>query len=424
VLTGLISLFAGVLITTYPFESTRLPNNAGNSATAAQAVAASISEQKNTDGPVLLNNPDINPAKWTFMVYIDADDNTLEEQAISDFIEMADIGSNEDINIVVQLDRTPEDDDSYNDWTDCRRFLITKGLTPAEGNEVINIGEVNMGDTATLVSFVQWAAYNYPAEKYALVISSHGKGWEGSCWDESSGNDNLNLIEMRGALSDISDFIGQPLDIIGFDACLMGMTEVAYEIQEYASIMVASENAEPSSGWPYDAILTELAETPEINAVQLATLIVDNYYLALAPTSYTMAAIDLTKIDAVVGRLSDLSQVLVVYASTDTQIIKEYASSVVTALDEAVIYERHGTRWPDSHGLAIYFPKDQGAFDATYNADAVSLAGDTAWEEFLIGYFTYYAADDWITTARDETQQYYCKEHVDLYDFCQHLIDE
>jgi len=189
-----------------------------------------------------------------------ATDDNLEKAAISDFIEMANIGSNEDINIVVQLDRIPGEDNSYSDWTDCRRFLVTEGLTPADGNEMMSIGEVNMGDPATLVSFVEWAASSYPAEKYALIISSHGKGWEGSCWDETSDNDNMDIAAMRSALSDIYGFMRQPLDIIGFDACLMGTTEVAYELSEYASIMVASEHAEPSSGWPYDAILARLLQ--------------------------------------------------------------------------------------------------------------------------------------------------------------------
>ena len=423
VLTGLISLLVGVVIVANPFESTRLPNNADRSVSAAQPIATSSIEQENVKaGPPLTDNP-AESAKWTFIVYIAADDNTLEEAAIGDFMEMASVGSNHNLNIVVQLDRIPRYDDSYSDWTDCRRFRVTEGLTPADGNEMMSIGEVNMGDPATLVSFAEWATSNYPAEKYALIISSHGKGWEGSCWDETSGNDNMDIAEMRSALSDISAFIGRPLDVIGFDACLMGTTEVAYEVHDYASVMVASEHAEPSSGWPYDAILTQLTATPDMNAAGLATILVDSYYTAHTPTSYTMTAVDLTKIDAVVSGLSDLAQALVVYAGTDAQTVKNYAGTVTTTLDEAVIYERHGTSWPGSHGLAIYFPKAQGGFDPAYTAGTVSLAGDTAWDEFLIGYYTY-AGDDWITAARGETQQYYCKEQVDLYDFCQNLIDD
>ena len=107
VLTGLISLLVGVLVTTYPFESTRLPNNTSPITAAAQPVATSSIEQENVKaGPPLTDNP-AEPAKWTFMVYIAADDNTLEEAAIGDFMEMASVGSNDNLNIVVQLDRIP-----------------------------------------------------------------------------------------------------------------------------------------------------------------------------------------------------------------------------------------------------------------------------------------------------------------------------
>ena len=50
-------------------------------------------------------------ADWTFMVYMDGDNN-LEAAALNDFREMAHVGSTADVNIVVQLDRTPLDQGS------------------------------------------------------------------------------------------------------------------------------------------------------------------------------------------------------------------------------------------------------------------------------------------------------------------------
>lgn len=417
-----ICIIASAFVVLYinPANPGRSP---ANIAMAQSAIATASTQEDASNIHYATNNIPEAEAPWTFMVYIDADDSILEAQAISDFMEMASVGSNEDINIVVQFDRAPGYDASYDDWTDCRRFLVTEELTPADGNELMNIGEVNMGEPATLVDFVRWSVSSHPADKYALIISSHGKGWEGCCWDETSGNDNMNLLEIRSAFDDIFKFMGRPLDLIGFDACLMGMTEVAYEARHYASVMVASEHAEPSSGWPYDAILAQLAGTPEMDSAQLATIIVDSYQASHAPTSYTMAAVDLSKIDSVVDRLKDLSQSLVVYAGTDSGAIEEYAGALMNAIEEAVICESHGERWPGSRGLAIYFPKTRDEFNQAYSAAEVTLANDTAWDEFLHGYFTY-AGDDWITAARVETQQYYAKEHVDLYDFCQNLIGE
>jgi len=44
-------------------------------------------------------------ANWTFMVYLDADNN-LESAGIDDFLEMAAVGTSPNVNIVVQMDRT------------------------------------------------------------------------------------------------------------------------------------------------------------------------------------------------------------------------------------------------------------------------------------------------------------------------------
>jgi len=416
-------LVAGVGIYAFPADSKILPNKSVLTVNTEQYTdVMTAQEVSSRPGSTLIDPEDSELAEWTFMVYIASDDDMLENTALEDFKEMASVSPTEAVNIVVQMDRIPGYANSYDNWTDCRRFLITQGLTPTDGNEVMNLGEVNMGDPSTLADFAKWAVSNYPAEKYALVISSHGKGWEGCCWDKTSDNDNINLAELRSALGEISGFTGQPLNILGFDACLMGTVEVAYEIHEFASVMVASEQFEPASGWPYDTILTELTADPDMDAASLATIIVDKYYQDGESKGYTMSAIDLTRIGVVASNLNDLAQALLESDGTDTQVVRNCASSVASSLDEAVICEKHETIYPGSHGLAVYFPKSQEQFNQYYNKDGVSLAGDTVWEDFVAGYYAY-SDDNQITRARGETQQYFNLENVDLYDFCQHLID-
>ncbi|MEW6681018.1 MAG: S8 family serine peptidase, partial [bacterium] len=114
---------------------------------------------------------------WTFMVYLDAD-NDLESAAIDDFLEMSSIGSNDDINIVVQMDRINGYNSSYGNWTGTKRFYITKNMTPIPENAYSDIGEANMGDPDTLKNFINWAKSSYPAENYALVLWDHGSGWK------------------------------------------------------------------------------------------------------------------------------------------------------------------------------------------------------------------------------------------------------
>ena len=422
-IAGWVALIIGSALMITPREGTRSPENNINTVAVAQQLATAGSAQNlmKTE-PAAASDSNTSAAKWTIMVYIDADDDNLEEAAIGNFIQMAGIGSNDNVNIVVQLDRVPGYDSSYGDWTDCRRFLVTKGATPADGNEVMDIGEVDMGNPETLVDFTKWAIANYPAERYALILSGHGKGWRGLCWDKTSGKDNLDIKELKTALTETAAVNGKPLDLIGFDSCLMGMTEVAYEIHDSASVMVASEHAEPSSGWPYDKILTSLIANPDMSSVQLGSTIVDSYYESYIPTGYTMAAIDLTHIGALVKGLNNLSLAMLSDTGNNSTTIKSLAKGLTAAIDGTVIDEKHGAKWPNSHGLAIYFPEASADFDSAYNTLKIAFVNDTSWDEFLIGYYTNPAEGSLISGARSEAQQYYCKDYIDLYSFCQNLV--
>jgi hypothetical protein len=87
------------------------------------------------------------------MVYLDGDNN-LESCAIDDFLEMSSVSSTAGVNIVVQFDRIPSYSSAYDDWTTCKRFLVTPGMTPTPANALTDLGECNMGDPNTLSDFV------------------------------------------------------------------------------------------------------------------------------------------------------------------------------------------------------------------------------------------------------------------------------
>ncbi|MFL7810689.1 MAG: clostripain-related cysteine peptidase, partial [Anaerolineae bacterium] len=143
-------------------------------------------------------------AQWTILVYLDGDNN-LETEAIEDFLEIASVGSNDQVQIVVQFDRTPGYDDRYGDWRGALRFHVTPGLAPEPANALVNLGEVNMGDVQTLVDFYQWGMAAFPARRTTLVLWNHGDGWRANsvtqdtrkavCWDETE-LDALDLSEL------------------------------------------------------------------------------------------------------------------------------------------------------------------------------------------------------------------------------------
>lgn len=372
-------------------------------------------------------------AEWTVMVYLDGDNN-LETYGIQDLNEMEMVGSTTDVNMVVQIDRIPysvlagnyqeyADDTSNGDWTTTRRYYITKDLNPDKISSplIADLGELNMGDPQTLVDFANWAAINYPAKKYLLVIWNHGGGFRSLnlakdiAWDDTNGGDKITMSELEDALSTISAQIGGKVDILGMDACFMAMTEVAYQIKDYADILVTSEESEPEGGWPYDTILSQLTSNPSLTSIQLATNIVDDYIFAYPTTYVTQSAIDLSYMDSLASQLSNLASAIMsdsatpldkyIYAANSSQRYSDYdfidlydlcnkiltysnnakvkniALSIKQSLDFTVIHSGYnGFIGSGSRGLSIYFPYYY--YDNYY--DYTNFSQDTFWNEMLL----------------------------------------
>lgn len=370
-------------------------------------------------------------AEWTFMVYLDGDNN-LEDASVDDFLEMASVGSDENINIIVQFDRIPGYAISYGNWTNCQRFRVTNGMRPTVLNAVSDWGdgrggrEVNMGDPRTLTDFVTWGMANYPANRYALILWNHGDGWrdvpdarlplKAVCWDDTSGWDEaLETKEIKQALMD-SGWV----DVIGFDACLMGMAEVAYEMKDVAGIMTGSEETEPGTGWPYHTLLADLKASPTLSPSALGEAIVLRYGESYNPTDRaTQSAIDLSLMDTLADSIRSLADAIMgsdksdvfrargttqnydeaeyidlhhfadlLVAESADPVVQTAAGSVMAAVEDAVIANDCDISRPDSHGLSIYFPERQSAFDADYNASVIDFPNATRWDEVLEWYYT------------------------------------
>jgi hypothetical protein len=395
-------------------------------------------------------------AQWTFMVYLDGD-NDLEKFAIDNFLDMAKVGSDANINIVVQFDRwqnNPDKDTRYEGWTTCKRFLVTQGMEPVEAQQLADLGEVDMGNPATLTDFINWATTNYPAANYALVLWDHGSGWDPGtkkllqalkkattqtekkkllkelqaarrarpavkwvCEDASHGT-MLSLADVKDAINNA----GTKVQLVGFDACLMGMVEMAYEIKDTGpTVMVGSEETIPGEGWPYDTVLAGLKSNPAWTARDLGSWIVDKYYESYqGKQAVTNAAIELAQMDNLAGRITDLANAMRSSWDSDRALIRARAQDVMTAIQQALINERHDLKaFPGAHGLAIYFPIY--GFDSRYDSNNLDLASSTTWDEFLSDYLDH-LGNSWIAMAREQSQYFDDLNNIDLYDFCDILV--
>ena len=230
---------------------------------------------------------------WTIMLYQDADDQVLERDIYLDLNEAERVGSSQNVNIVAQMDRFRGAYQGDGDWTSARRYYVTQDndLNAVHSQVAQELGEVDMSQGQTLVDFVQWAAQNFPADKYVLILSDHGMGWPGGWSDQAPGGsgdsstplssrlgNNIFLNELDQALSQARSAAGiEQFEIIGMDACLMAQVEVMAALQPHANYAVASEEVEPSIGWAYANFLGELVQNPDMSGAQLSKSIVTGY---------------------------------------------------------------------------------------------------------------------------------------------------
>jgi len=365
--------------------------------------------------------------EWTVMIYLDADNN-LESAGMNDINEMEMVGSSSKVNIVVQADRIPNYDNSNDNWTTTRRYYIMQDNDPFLINSQFNdLGEFNMGDPQTLVDFASWAVTEYPAEKYLLVIWNHGGGFrspaysKGIAQDDTSGKDIITMSDLEDALSAISVQMGKSIDIVGMDACSMAMIEVAYQIKDYADILITSEELEPGDGWPYDTILAQLAANPTMSPTQLAIDIVDKYIYSYPSNEVTQSAVDLSYMGDLAGQLSSMADSIrsdtltskdaylnaayssqhysdyyhdfidlydfcsKVYYYSNSFEVKAIALIVQQNLLNSVINsDYNGGSISDTKGLSIYFPLYK-EYDSE-NYDDTNFARDTFWDEMLLSF--------------------------------------
>jgi hypothetical protein len=396
------------------------------------------------------------------MVYL-AGDNNLEDYGKADLAEMNEVGSTEQVAIVAQFD-SMEDGNS-------RRYYL-QADTPLEDDALdAYLGETNTGDPRELVHFLVWAMNNYPAKRYALIMWNHGTGWKeeevyrvahgtvgayrpasekraraiarrlsgrkvrpplfsttiksvmarGISYDDSSA-DFLDNAEMKQALRcSLLASGSERLDLVGFDACLMSMLEIAYQVKDVADCIVGSQETEPAEGWPYAEILRGLTDDPTMDQSALGNVIIKAYMDSYGPEeNISQSALDLSQIHQVVEALDNICS-YVISNQEDCELIlgravrraqrfsdedykdlydlcrllaersdhlpelKRRAEVVMDLLVPAgrgrfvCAKDKRGYRLENSHGVSIYFPEQR--MSPFYKR--LDFASESFWDDML-----------------------------------------
>ena len=355
---------------------------------------------------------------WTILVYLDGDNN-LEVYGDMNVGWLMTTGSNDNVNYVVLYDKLSGEAD----------------LLYVEQNRTVSVGanygypkEVNMADPAVLEEFIEIGVNDFPAEKYCVILWDHGGGWRGICWDdttfeETGVDDCITMVELRDAFAGAYETTGRVMDIVAFDACLMAMPEISYQVRDYASYVVFSEETVPGYGFPYDLFSAALNAEPTMDARAFSVCLVEKYaefYSSIdGYIDWTMSAFDMAYMDGVTAAVDYLGQELLdsilyymqayqrdyiqadryyypyntdligfaqnLIADTiiDDEGIKDAATQVVAAVDSAIVVSINGLHNVDSTGLAIYLPSTNDGMKSLKESYVdVPFALDTSWYEF------------------------------------------
>ncbi len=376
-------------------------------------------------------NSDAAPAdkkKWTVLLYSAADTN-LERYQLSDVAELEGVGSNNNMNLVAQLDRGKNPSSLSGGWPGCKRFYLDNANhKPGDKQNITSpaladLGQVNMSDPKVLADFIEWGVKNYPAENYMLVMSDHGGAWVGAMQDYSH-KGFMSIPQLKEGLAAAEKATGEKIDVLGFDACVMANTEVADELKDSVDYMVASEKTIGGDGWTYNGIFssktiqnlqkaldTKFTISPEEVAKKI---IKDSTGWA---STETLSAIDMSKMKDVTSASDAFAKELLAGGMTQADLkelarkskdfdgftdqydfvekiinspkaddkLKTAGKAVMDAIKNAVIAEEHASSENGAHGLTVQTYGDGLGFGGVNSSkyQELQFAKNTQWDEAI-----------------------------------------
>jgi len=372
-------------------------------------------------------------SKWTVMVFLNAA-NDLYKFSDLNVNQMEKVAGNPDVRFVVQWKQSNGfwvDPNDLPSFIGTRRYLVRPDTSNAIASELVqNMGTtIDMGDKQTLLEFVNWTKTFYPAERYCLVVWNHGNGWRRGpednrptravSYDDEFGT-SIQTWELAQALG------SNKFDILAWDASLMQMMEVAYEIQDQAEFIVGSEESPPGAGYPYDLVFGPFRDNPDETTLNLTKNFVDGMIAAYPGDYITQSVVDASQLPNLATKVSALAQVLIANvadpatitlvqnvrnaaaryprkpASSDFRKYRDLwdvadrlasgtaipaiataSADVKAAIEAAVKWEDHSPLESGSHGISIDFSPASSFAGIAADYANLRFANDTQWNEWL-----------------------------------------
>lgn len=178
---------------------------------------------------------------------------------------------------------------------------------PGRSANAKKVSEADTGTAAALGAFMTAAVKEAPGSRRMLSMADHGGGIiRGICsdWNGPGGKKIIHVNEVAATLRPT------PVDVMMFDACFMGMAEVAFELKDSAKVVIGAQTT-TRGDFPYD----ELVEVADANSgADTGKLAVAMTKAIAANATYSgvaFGAVDTAKMATAATSVAKLSKALV-----------------------------------------------------------------------------------------------------------------
>lgn len=290
--------------------------------------------------PIEPVNPPVDESlpEWTFIFYASFCDLSLIGNNIEAIVEAP---LTDDINVLLQVGGGYSEgfhklNYTINDTTyltyETHRFIKN-----AEGTtHLAKLDGARQPSVNTLADCLTYAKENYPAKKYALILSGHGTGTSDNLLPDVVRDTSTAVYDTGLSINGLTraiDFADLHFETIIFDTCLMGKIETVQALKPYTNYLSFSETETLAAGLNYKAIFEELTAHPEHNGATLGEKIVSSYIEISGEDDLkkiaSYATVDLSKEEA----LSAAFDALFAEANRTPETYTSVLRSIVTATE-------------------------------------------------------------------------------------------
>lgn len=239
----------------------------------------------------------IGSRQWTFLHYLNGDNN-LRESVTANLARLHAEGSSDQVQVVASLYRGPSEWSlksllgklvgraeplaSATDWRGQKTFEVRQQDSAGESSSpLIGEGQGRPSDWRNLRDFLIQNMQAYPAQNYALFVSSHGAGEDGLLTD--SRGQRMSVDDFRRAISEAEEATGQEISLVALEACSMGRAAVVDKLHEVSEYIVASPVPISTNQVAHQSLLALAKQHPDWSASEMAQA-THQVYAAKVPT--------------------------------------------------------------------------------------------------------------------------------------------